>query len=335
MEEPERGLLSCGTSETTVAHDEIVGGETLDGSLECNGKDVIVEGMGSDVYIDGVYVCSSGDEVHDKVGCGDEVKGGEDLSEDVKSVGTETQVEDSKAVEYEEARSENVVVELDSVVSEGEVRDQTVVGSDSCAVVETTPDSIDVVTLEDAARAPDPKVANTSCENQKDRNVIDRGTPGDCNDVTLETLDQHKNMANNLQSDNKILDKGEGVRDSDEIKENLSSNGEQPNGNSKVEDNSDNVQEVVCGTEVAVDKALLNSGEKKSSSVENCNEKEQIISDKDDECVSALDVSDAEQSDVHKVMQIDVENQQGTETVNHTAQVKGMISSLLLVFQLK
>jgi len=58
-------------------------------------------------------------------------------------------------------------------------------------------------------------------------------------------------------------------------------------------------------------------------SLENCNSKEQLIDDNDVSGVSALD---AQQSDVHEGMQIDGEDQQGTEqdeTVNHTAEVKG------------
>lgn len=63
-------------------------------------------------------------------------------------------------------------------------------------------------------------------------------------------------------------------------------------------------------------------------SLEKCNSKEQLIADNDVSGVSALD---AQQSDVHEEIQIDGDNQQGTErneTVNHTAEVKGSSVSI-------
>ncbi|CAJ2673489.1 unnamed protein product [Trifolium pratense] len=233
MEEPEKGLSNCETS------------ETLDGS---------VRGQVNVVGEDGV--CNGQDEV----GCGgDFVKGGEDLSEDVKSVGvgdgTEVQFEDeSQVVGYEEGGSENAVVELGSVVLEQEVRDEAVVGggtgNESYTVVETTGGDF---TMEDAAGDVDHEMTDISGENalgcsitgssvggenvqekQKDGNVIGHGTPEDGNDVIVQS--------------NKILDKGE-----------------QPIWNDKVDIDSDDVHEVVYGTGVEVDKTLLNSDENQSS----------------------------------------------------------------------
>jgi hypothetical protein len=246
MEEPEKVLSSYGTS------------ETLDGSV---GGQVKVVGE------DGV--CNGQDEV----GFGDSVKGGENLSEDVKSVG----IGDGTEVQFEDSR-----VELGSVVSEREVRDEAV-------VVETTPGD---VTMEDAVEGSDHEVTNSSCDNalggenvrceseekekQNDGNVIGHGTPEDGNDVIVEN--------------DKILDKGACVGDDVYVV--------QPIGNDKVDIDSDDVHEVVYGTGVEIDKTLLNA-------------------------------SDAEQSDVHEGMQIDVVDQQGTErskTMNHTAEIKGKIS---------
>lgn len=200
MEEPEN------VSETTVTHDVKVGGETLDGSVVCGG--------------------------HNEVICGDSVGVGG---------GTEYLVEESKVVEFEDAGSENAAaVELGSVVLGGEVRDEAVVGSESCTVVETTIGDFNMV---DAAEAADHRVANTS------------------NDDALT---------------------GSSVRE-------------------------ENVQ---C------------------FGLEKCNAKEQLIVDNDVSGVSSLD---AQQSDVHEGMQIDGEDQQGTERneiVNHTAEVKGSSASI-------
>lgn len=200
MEEPEKGLSTCRASEPTVAYAEKMGGETLEGSVEgsfseelvgdgggCNGKDVMVEVMGSDVYIDGVCTHGSGAaELNDEVGCGGSVEGGEDLDKDVKSAGvgsgSEAQLGDSRAVESEEARSENAAVAVDGMVLEREVR----VGSDECddrallddraqkevgtgvsdsdSVVNTTSGNIEVPITVDAG-APDHKVTNTRCDN--------------------------------------------------------------------------------------------------------------------------------------------------------------------------
>lgn len=81
MEEPEKGLSTCTTLES---HGEKVGAETLDGSGDCggqgffsvgeggpcNGKDVMLEVLGSDVYIDGVCTRGSDAEPNVQVGCG-------------------------------------------------------------------------------------------------------------------------------------------------------------------------------------------------------------------------------------------------------------------------
>jgi hypothetical protein len=153
---------------------------------------------------------------------------------------------------------------------------------------------------------------NVQCESeekekQSDGNVIGHGTPEDGSDVIVEN--------------DKILDKEACVRD--DVHE------EQPIGNDKVDIDSDDVHEVVYGTGVEIDKTLLNSDENQSSIIEKDNANEQVIADKDVSGVSALNASDAERSDVHEGMQIDVVDQQGTErskTMNHTAEIKGKIS---------
>jgi hypothetical protein len=212
MEEPEKVLSSYGTS------------ETLDGSV---GGQVKVVGE------DGV--CNGQDEV----GFDDSVKGGENLSEDVKSVG----IGDETEVQFEDSR-----VELGSVISEREVRDEAV-------VVETTPDD---VTMEDAVEGSDHEVTNSNAlggenvqceseekEKQNDGNVIGHGTPEDGNDVIVEN--------------DKILDKGACVGDDVYV--------EQPIGNDKVDIDSDDVHEVVYGTGVEIDKTLLNASDAEQSDV--------------------------------------------------------------------
>ncbi|GAU31380.1 hypothetical protein TSUD_19250 [Trifolium subterraneum] len=287
MEEPEKGLSNCGISETL---DVSVGGQVkvVEESGVCNGQDEVVCG-------------------------GDSVKGGENLSEDVKSVevgdGTEVQFEDSRVVGYEEGGSENAVVELGSVASESEVRDEAV-------VVETTPGDF---IMEDAAGDLDREVTNTSCDNilgcsvtgssvggenvqcesegkekQEDGNVIGHGIPEDGNDVIVTFPRFHAEV---------------------EIEEKLNSNGEQPIGNDKVDVDPDDVHEVVYGTGVEIDKTLLNSDENQSSINEKCNANEQVIADKD------VGASDAGQSDVHEGMQVDVVDQQGTER-SKSAEIK-------------
>ncbi|CAL5206795.1 unnamed protein product [Lathyrus oleraceus] len=298
-EDPEKGMSTCGDSETTLSHDEIVGGETLDGSVN---------------HGDQVQSCNR--------------QGGEDLKSVEVGDGTEARLEDSRVVESEEGRSENAAVELGSLVSEREGSSETVVGGDSCTVVNTTSSD---VTMKDATGAADHKVKSTSCDigsgcsfrsnSQEDRNLIDHGTREDGNDLNLETLDEQKNIGSNLhlKSDDKVVDQGGLVCDKVEIEGKLSSNGEQPIGNDEVDDNANNVPEVVCGTKAEIDKTLLNSDEKQSSILKKCNTKKQIVAEN-----NVGSVSDAEQSD--KEMQVDVEDQQGTETsktVNHTVDIKG------------
>ncbi|XP_061363095.1 PWWP domain-containing protein 3-like [Gastrolobium bilobum] len=415
MEEPEKGLSTRGTSESTVTHDEKAGVETLEGSLvcggqvqiegsfsgelvgdggACNGKDVMVEVLGTDVYIDGVCTRESGAELNEQVGCGGSVEGGEDLGEDVKSVGagcgSEARFEDSKAVESEDARSKNATEE----------RDQAMVGSDQFDVASLQEDSLldnraqkEVETgvsdsfsvgntMSGKTEAPIEADVGAECKNaldagvldhtvtstiydssltvgsvggenvqsrwaekddQKERNLIDIGVPGDGNDVTLKTLDEQKNIAN-WQND-KLLEKEACNCDKVEFEEKLNSVGEQPIGIDKVDGNSNNIlEEVVGGTEVATDKPLLNSEEKQSFSLEKCTEKEwmtdsskvssdtgQGIVDKDKEVKLNKNVFYAEQCSLHKGIEIEVEDRNEsdkTNIMNHTAEIKGTLISL-------
>ncbi|KAL5067065.1 hypothetical protein RYX36_017952 [Vicia faba] len=121
---------------------------------------------------------------------------------------------------------------------------------------------------------------------------------------------QCKSEEKEYQKDTNLIDHGTPEHgglacDKVGIEGKLSSNGEQPIGN-------DNVQEVVCGTEA------LNSDEKKSFILKKCNANEQIVGENDVGSVS----------DECKEMQVDVEDQQGTETsktMNHTVDIKGTV----------
>lgn len=172
MEEPEKGLSTSGTSE--LAGDEKVGGETLEGSVECegqvqvqveelvgeggvcNGKAVTVEVKGSDVCTYGVCNNDSGAEANAEVGRSNLVDGGEDLGKDVKSAGVssgaEVRFEDSRVVESDETKRENAAVELDGAVLEREVRDQVVVDRVQKEVgtgVSDSPGNIEVLVKKD------------------------------------------------------------------------------------------------------------------------------------------------------------------------------------------
>ncbi|XP_029129577.1 uncharacterized protein LOC109810171 [Cajanus cajan] len=314
MEEPEKGL--CGTSESTVTHEEKVGGETLEGSVDCggqvqmegsfseelvgevgacNGKDVMVEVLGSDVYIDGVCTRGNDAELSGEVGGGGSVEGGEGLGKDAKSGGLGSG--DSQGLESEEGRIENVAVEFDNVVFGREEGDNTVVGSgevDSASLREesvldnnrvqeevgTGVSNIEVADVGvECTDAPDAGASDHEVTNSRFENALgcplagssvggenvrggcaekDNGAIADGNDVTL---DEEKDIAD-LESD-KIVEKEACIGGKVESEEKLNSDGDQPMEIDKVGGGSNNeLEEVVCGTEVAVENVQSACAEK-------------------------------------------------------------------------
>ncbi|KAG5126958.1 hypothetical protein JHK82_027793 [Glycine max] len=178
MEEQEKGL--SGVSETTVTHEEKVRVETLEGSVDCrgvvlmegsftadlvgeggacNGKEVMVEVLGSDLYIDGDCTHENGDELSG----GGSIDGGEGLVKDVGSGGVGGG--DSRCLESEEDRSENVGMELDSVVLGREERDEAVVGSGEV----DAPSLLEESVLDSRAQ----KEVGTEVSNVEDPSVVD------------------------------------------------------------------------------------------------------------------------------------------------------------------
>ncbi|KAE9617545.1 putative non-specific serine/threonine protein kinase [Lupinus albus] len=215
MEEPENKELH------TVAHvgDEIIHesmdsegqvqikgtfSEEVDG--DCNGKDVMVEVLGSDLYIDGVCTSGSGAEFNDELGCSGTIEGDDALDKVMKPAGVgnevEAQFEGSQAVGSEEVRSDNAGVELDGVALEREESGREDVRSsefdvasmnreplfDSRARKEgnTTSGEIEVPTAEDVivehvnesdAEVLDHNIANTECDTVEFEcmNALDNG----------------------------------------------------------------------------------------------------------------------------------------------------------------
>jgi len=194
-----------------------------------------------------------------------------------------------------EAGSESAVVKLDSVVLEREVRDQPIVGTDSYS-------------MEDAAGAAGHPATSLFADILETIDSIlympigNKSIDGNSNIVDIEEMSNFGNNKFDANS-NIVVD----------IMETIDSILNMPILNDKVDGKANILHEVVCGTEV-----------------EKCNASDQIVADKDVSGVSALNT---EQSDVHEVMEIDVEDQQGTErsrTMNQTVEVKSKISADLI-----
>ncbi|KAK7393103.1 hypothetical protein VNO78_21557 [Psophocarpus tetragonolobus] len=383
MEEQEKGL--CGMSESTVTHEGKVGGETLEVSLgcgdevqmegsyseelagACNGKDVMVEVLGSDVYIDGVCTHENGAELSGEVGDGGSVEGGEGLGQDVRSGGVGGGV--SQAVEPEEGMSENVAMELDSVVLGREDRDEAVVGGEvgtAPLLEESVLDNraqqevgtgvsniddtvamdvgVECTNASDAGALNHNKVIDSKCDNalgcpltgssvgggnvQSGCAEKDNGVTGGGNDVILDEEKIAK-----LESD-KILEKEACISDKVESKEKLNSDIEQPMEIDRVDNDSNNVpKEVVGGTEIVIDKALVNSEEKPC--LRKCTEKDQmpetlhVSSDTGQGMVDMDSIKELElDKDVHDQKEVEEEAQgqpeaESTQQMNNTSEVEG------------
>ncbi|CAL0303118.1 unnamed protein product [Lupinus luteus] len=165
--------------------------EEVDG--DCNGKDVMVEVLGSDLYIDGVCTSRSGAELSEELGCGGTIEGDDDLDKVMTPAGVGSEAEaqflGSQAVGSKEGRSDNVGAELDGVSLEREESGRAVVGSFEFDVASmnveplldnrtrkegnTTSGEIEVPTAEDVrvehvnaldAEVLDHNMANTECD---------------------------------------------------------------------------------------------------------------------------------------------------------------------------
>ncbi|XP_027938170.1 uncharacterized protein LOC114192595 isoform X2 [Vigna unguiculata] len=332
MEEQEKGL--CGTSESAVNHEGKVGGETLEGSVDyrgevqmegsfseelvgeggdCNGKDVMVEVLGSDLYIDGVCTQGNGAELSGELGGGRSVEG---FGEDVWS--GEVGGGDSQGVESEEGRRENVAVEggtamnvpmeLDNVVLGKEDRDEAVVGSEVDAASLQEEAILDNRAQKEVGTAisniEDPIIADigVECTNALDGGASDhKVTNSRCEDGLVCQLTGSSVEGENVQSEcaekdngatrdgddvtldeeknnanmhsDKILEK-ECINDKVEFEEKINSDVEQPLEINRVDEDSNNVlEEVVGGTDVTMDETLPTSEEKQC--LRKCTKKEQ------------------------------------------------------------
>jgi len=330
MEEQEKGL--CGTSESAVNHEGKVGDETLEGSVDyggavqtegsfsdeligeggdCNGKDVMVEVLGSDLYIDGVCTHGSVAELSGEVGGGRSVEGlGEDVWSGAAGGG------DSQGVESEEGRSENVAVEdggtvmnvameLDNVVMGREDRDEAIVGSEVDAASLQEEAVFDNRAQKEVGTAvssiEDPIVAGTGveCTNALDAGASDHkvtnsryddglgcqltGSSVEGENVQSECAE--KNSGATRDGDDVTLDEEKNIAnlhsdkilekecigDKVESEEKLNSDVEQPMEINRVDEDS---KEVVGETEVTMDEALPTSEEKQC--LRKCTEKEQM-----------------------------------------------------------
>ncbi|KAK8468151.1 hypothetical protein PHAVU_007G240300 [Phaseolus vulgaris] len=330
MEEQEKGL--CGTSESAVNHEGKVGDETLEGSVDyggevqtegsfsdeligeggdCNGKDVMVEVLGSDLYIDGVCTHGSVAELSGEVGGGRSVEGlGEDVWSGAAGGG------DPQGVESEEGRSENVAVEdggtvmnvameLDNVVMGREDRDEAIVGSEVDAASLQEEAVFDNRAQKEVGTAvsniEDPIVAGTGveCTNALDAGASDHKVTNSRYDDGLGCqLTGSSVEGENVQSECAEKDSG-ATRDGDDVtldeeknianlhsdkilekecigdkvesEEKLNSDVEQPMEINRVDEDS---KEVVGETEVTMDEALPTSEEKQC--LRKCTEKEQM-----------------------------------------------------------
>lgn len=142
MEKSEEVVSVCNRiSESTVTLNENVAGETLEESLDCasqsqieglvgedaggcSGKDVMVEVLGSDVYIDGVCTRKNEAEFNDEEACGGSTEMDKDVKPSSGNIGANNVAEarfgDSQVVQSSEAKSESFTGQPEGAVVDRE-----------------------------------------------------------------------------------------------------------------------------------------------------------------------------------------------------------------------